>query len=62
MDDSPISGLQWPRFRSDEVHEEPAVTLDAFIGQSNANAVRIEPSDDVPSLVACTSTLLDLEN
>jgi uncharacterized protein (DUF934 family) len=44
--------LQWPRFRADEVHDEPAVTLDAFIdGQSNANAVRIEPSDDARELL-----------
>jgi uncharacterized protein (DUF934 family) len=46
-----MDNLQWPRFRSDEVHEEPAVTLDAFIGQSNANAVRIEPSDDARALL-----------
>ncbi len=30
------------RFRDDEAHEEPAVTLDAFLAQSNAAAVRLE--------------------
>jgi uncharacterized protein (DUF934 family) len=39
------------RFRDDEVHEEPAVTLDAFLGQSNATAVRVEPSDDARALL-----------
>jgi uncharacterized protein (DUF934 family) len=47
-----MDNLQWPRFRTDEAHEEPAVTLDAFVaGQSNANAVRIEPSDDARALL-----------
>jgi len=42
----------WPRFRDDEAHEEPAVTLDAFVaGQSNANAVRIETGDDARKLI-----------
>lgn len=39
------------RFRDDAPHEEPAVTLDAFLGQSNATAVRIEPGDDVRALI-----------
>lgn len=39
------------RFRDDEAHEEPAVTLDAFLGQSNATAVRLEPTDDPRALV-----------
>jgi uncharacterized protein (DUF934 family) len=40
------------RFRSDEAHDEPAVTLDAFLaGQSNANAVRIETGDDARELI-----------
>lgn len=43
---------QWPRFRTDDVQDEPAVTIDAFIaGQSNANAVRVEPSDDARALL-----------
>lgn len=40
------------RFRDDEPHEEPAVTLDAFVaGQSNATAVRVETGDDVRELL-----------
>jgi uncharacterized protein (DUF934 family) len=39
------------RFRTDEQLEEPAVTLDAFLGQSNATAVRIEPGDDARALL-----------
>ena len=39
------------RFRDDAAHEEPAVTLEAFLGQSNATAVRIEPGDDARALI-----------
>lgn len=39
------------RFRDDDQLEEPAVTLDAFLGQSNATAVRIEPGDDARALL-----------
>ena len=39
------------RFRDDAVHEEPAVTLDSFLGQSNATAVRIEAGDDARALL-----------
>ncbi len=39
------------RFRDDETHEEPAVTLDAFLGQSNATAVRLEAGDDARALL-----------
>ena len=39
------------RYRDDSTHEEPAVTLEAFLGQSNATAVRIEPSDDARALL-----------
>lgn len=39
------------RFRADEAHDEPAVTLDAFLGQSNATAVRIEAGDDAGVLL-----------
>jgi uncharacterized protein (DUF934 family) len=39
------------RFRDDAVHEEPAVTLDAFLGQSNATAVRLESGDDARALL-----------
>jgi uncharacterized protein (DUF934 family) len=39
------------RFRDDEPHEEPAVTLDSFLGQSNATAVRLEPGEDARALL-----------
>lgn len=39
------------RFRDDEALEEPAVTLDAFLGQSNATAVRLESDEDARALL-----------
>ena len=40
------------RFRADEAHDEPAITLDAFLeGQTNAGAVRIEAGDDARALL-----------
>lgn len=39
------------RFRDDATSDEPAVTLDAFLDQSNANSVRIEAGDDVRRLL-----------
>jgi uncharacterized protein (DUF934 family) len=39
------------RYRDDAEHEEPAVTLDSFLGQSNATAVRIEAGDDAGLLL-----------
>ena len=39
------------RYRDDATHEEPAVTLDAFLGQCNATAVRLEPDDDARALL-----------
>jgi uncharacterized protein (DUF934 family) len=39
------------RFRDDDPQEEVSVTLDAFLGQSNATAVRIEPGDDARALL-----------
>ena len=39
------------RFRDDTPPEEPAVTLDSFLDQSNASAVRIEPGEDVRRLL-----------
>jgi uncharacterized protein (DUF934 family) len=39
------------RYRDDETHEEPAVTLDSFLGQSNATAVRIESGEDARVLL-----------
>lgn len=49
------------RFRSDAEHEEPAVTLDAFLGQTNATAVRIEVDDDVRELLPHLSRLALIE-
>ena len=39
------------RYRSDDIAEQPAVTLDAFLDQSNAAAVRLEPDDDARKLI-----------
>jgi uncharacterized protein (DUF934 family) len=43
-----VEGL---RFRDDPVPDEPAVSLEAFLDQSNANSVRIEAGDDVRRLL-----------
>jgi len=40
------------RFRDDEPHDEPAVTLDAFLAeQTNATAVRLEAGEDARALL-----------
>ena len=39
------------RFRDDEPVDHAAVTVDAFLDQSNAAAVRIEPGDDARDLL-----------
>ena len=39
------------RFRDDEPVDHPAVTVDAFGGQANAAAVRVEPGDDARALI-----------
>ena len=39
------------RFRTDEPLDHAAVTVDAFLDQSNAAAVRIEPGDDAAALI-----------
>jgi uncharacterized protein (DUF934 family) len=39
------------RFRDDPVHEEPAVSLDAFLDQDQASAVRIEAGEDARLLI-----------
>jgi uncharacterized protein (DUF934 family) len=49
------------RFRTDEAHEEPAVTLEAFAGQSNATAVRLEPGEDARELVPYLNRLALIE-
>lgn len=39
------------RFRSDEPADHPGVTVDAFLEQSDAEAVRVEPGDDARALI-----------
>lgn len=39
------------RYRTDAPHEEPAVTLDAFLDQPDAGAVRLEPGEDARALL-----------
>jgi uncharacterized protein (DUF934 family) len=39
------------RFRDDDPHEEPAVTLDCFLTQEDAHAVRVEAGEDVRKLI-----------
>ena len=39
------------RFRDDTPADEPAVSLDAFLDQTNAASVRIEAGDDVRELI-----------
>jgi uncharacterized protein (DUF934 family) len=49
------------RYRDDAPHEEPAVTLDAFLGQSNATAVRLESDEDARELLPHLSRLALIE-
>lgn len=39
------------RFRDDAAHEEPQVTLDAFLAQEDATAVRLEAGEDARALL-----------
>ena len=39
------------RFRDDDVADHAQVTVDSFLEQSNAAAVRIEPGDDATALI-----------
>jgi uncharacterized protein (DUF934 family) len=41
----------WLRFRDDAAADEPAVSLDAFLDQTNATSVRIEAGEDVTQLL-----------
>ncbi|GAA4643248.1 hypothetical protein GCM10023115_12080 [Pontixanthobacter gangjinensis] len=43
-------GVQF-RFRDDEAVDHASVTVDSFLDQSNATAVRIEPGDDARDLL-----------
>ena len=48
-------------FRTDGAHEEPAVTLDSFLDQSNATAVRLEPDEDARALIPFLDRLALIE-
>jgi uncharacterized protein (DUF934 family) len=64
MGDSSVSRPQtnqWPRYREDDVQEQPSVTLDAFLDQSNATAVRLEPDDDARALIPFLDRLALIE-
>ena len=39
------------RFRADEPADHPGITVDAFLDQPDADAVRIEPGDDARALI-----------
>ena len=43
--------LETLRLRDDEAVDEPAVSLEAFLDQTNAASVRIEAGDDVRELI-----------
>ncbi|QLC21268.1 DUF934 domain-containing protein [Parasphingopyxis sp. CP4] len=48
-------------FRDDVPLEEPAVTLDAFLDQSNATSVRLEDGEDVRQLLPFLDRLALIE-
>ena len=59
-----IGGEPLLRFRDDEPHDEPAVTLDSFVaadGQTNAGAVRLEAGDDARALLPFLDQLALIE-
>lgn len=43
--------IEWLRFRDDTPADEPAVSLDAFLDQTNSRSVRIEAGEDVAQLL-----------
>ncbi len=49
------------RFRDDEAHDGPAGTLDEFLGQSNATAVRLEAGEDARKLLPFLDRLALIE-
>ena len=49
------------RLRDDEPVDHPAVTVDSFVDQTNASAVRIEPGDDARDLVPHLERILLVE-
>lgn len=61
-DQGDIAGEPLLRFRTDAPHDEPAITLDAFLaGQTNANAVRLEAGDDARALLPHLNQLALIE-
>lgn len=51
-DQTDIGGEPLLRFRDDEAHDEPAVTLDSFLAdQTDATAVRLEAGEDPRALL-----------
>ena len=57
-----IGGEPLLRFRGDEPHDEPAVTLESFVdGQTNAAAVRLEAGDDARALLPFLERLALIE-
>lgn len=50
LEPTPGGERDWLRFRDDPAPDEPAVTLDTFLDQSNAVSVLIEAGDDVRRL------------
>jgi len=57
-DQADIGGEPRLRFRDDEPHDEPAVTLDAFLADpGNAGAVRLEAGDDARLLLPALDRL-----
>lgn len=52
LDRASIGGEPLLRFRDDEPHDEPAVTLDSFLAeQTNATAVRLKAGEDARALL-----------
>jgi uncharacterized protein (DUF934 family) len=49
------------RFRDDAAHEEPGVTLDAYLAQPDASAVRLEAGEDARALLPFLDRLQMIE-
>ena len=51
MDDLSSENDRLIRYRADEAVDHAAVTVDSFLDQSSASAVRVEPGDDARELI-----------
>lgn len=61
-DQTSVGGEPGLRFRDDAAHDEPAITLEAFLaGQADATAVRLEAGDDARALLPHLSQLQLIE-